>query len=102
MAGVKLLPAVAWQLVQLVAPVWFIVVGVHAAKLVWQLPQALPVIGATVCALTPLVGRPVAAVPLWQVVQLAVPAIPAWLNEVGFHAVVVWQLAHCAYPAVEM
>jgi hypothetical protein len=63
--------------VQLVTPVWFIVVGTQAAKLVWQVPQVVLVIGATVCALAPVIGRPVAAVPLWQVVQLAELEIPA-------------------------
>jgi hypothetical protein len=34
--GVQLLPPalIAWQLVQLVTPAWFIVVGIQAAKLV--------------------------------------------------------------------
>lgn len=63
---------------------------------VWQLPQVVPVIGAVVCALAPLAGTPVAAVPLWQVVQLLAALIPVWLKEVGFQIEVVWQLEHCA------
>lgn len=63
--------------------------------MVWQLPQVLFVIGVTVCALTPLVGRPVALVPLWQAVQLLAEVTPLWLNAVGVQAVVVWQLEHC-------
>jgi len=87
LAGVKPLPAVAWQLVQLVAPVWFIVAGVQAPPTVWQLPQVAAVIGATVCALAP-VGTPLADVPLWQVVQLALLVTPLWLKLVGVHIVV--------------
>jgi hypothetical protein len=54
--------------VQEVNPVWFIGgVIVQLVKDVWQLPQVLLVdIGATVCALAPLIGRPVATIPLWQ------------------------------------
>lgn len=54
------------------------------------------------CALAPVVGRPLAALPLWQVVQLLVLVTFWWLNAVGFHAVVVWQLEQLAYAAVEM
>jgi len=46
--------------------------------MVWQLPQVFLVdIGETLCALAPLIGRPVAAVPLWQVVQLVALVMPA-------------------------
>jgi hypothetical protein len=62
----------------------------------------LLVIGDTVCAFAPLVGRPVAAVPLWQVVQLSALVTPVWAKLVGFHAVVAWQSEHCACPVVEM
>jgi hypothetical protein len=54
---------IAWQAVQPVAPVWFMVAGTHALPTVWQLPQVLLVIGATRCALVPLIGFPVALVP---------------------------------------
>ena len=80
----------------MVSPVWFMVAGIHAVPMVWQLAQVLAVIGATVCALAPVVGRPVAEVPLWQVVQLLAPVTPECANEVGNHAVVAWQLEHCA------
>jgi len=43
----------------------------------------------------PVVGLPVALVPLWQVAQVPA-AMPVWLNVAGFHAVVRWQLSHCA------
>ena len=95
LAGVKPLPDVAWQLVQLVAPVWFIVAGAQLVPMLWQLPHALLVIGATVCALAP-VGKPLAAMPLWQVVQLLALVMPLWLKLVGVHAVVRWQLEHWA------
>ena len=62
----------------------------------------MAVIGATVCALAPVVGRPVADVPLWQVVQLLAAVTPVCLKLVGSQAAVVWQLEHCAYPVVEM
>jgi hypothetical protein len=78
LTGVQLSPVNAWQLVQEVSPVWFIG-GVIAqlVPMVWQLPQVLLVdIGATVCALVPLAGRPVAVVPLWQVVQSVVRVTP--------------------------
>lgn len=41
------MPAVAWQLVQLVAPVWFMVAGSQTVPMEWQLPQLVLVIGAT-------------------------------------------------------
>jgi len=88
--------------VQPVTPVWFIVAGVQAVPMVWQLPQALAVIGATVCALAPLVGRPVAAEPLWQLVQLSLATMPLCWNAVGSQADTAWQLEHCGYPEVEM
>lgn len=62
-AGVKPLPAVAWQLVQLVSPAWFMVAGTQVVPIRWQLPQAVLVMGETVCALGPA-GVPVAVVPL--------------------------------------
>lgn len=75
--------------------------GDHALPTVWQLPQVLLVKGATVWALVPLLGRPVAEVPLWQVVQLSDAVTPLCANEVGSQAVVKWQLLHCA-PEVEI
>lgn len=96
MAGVKPLPDVTWQLVQLVAPVWFMVAGAQAVPMVWQLPQVLLVSGAAVCALAPVTGRPLAEVPLWQVAQLVEAVTPLWVKLVGSQAVVVWQLEHCA------
>jgi hypothetical protein len=76
--GVQLLPVYAWQLAQAVNPAWFIGgVTVQLVPMVWQLPQVLLVdIGATVCALVPLPGRPVAEVPLWQVVQSVAAVTP--------------------------
>jgi hypothetical protein len=80
LAGVQLLPLalMAWQLVHVaVLPAaWFIKVGAHAVPIVWQLAQVFNVIGATVCAFAPAVGRPVALVPLWQVVQLSAAVTP--------------------------
>ncbi len=77
LAGVNPFPDVAWQLVQLVSPVWFMVAGVQLVPIRWQLPQVLSVSGATVCALTPVIGRPVADVPLWHpVVQLVALVTP--------------------------
>jgi hypothetical protein len=99
LAGVKPLPVYAWQLVHDVTPVWFIFGLAEISQLVpmvWQLPQVLLVIGAAVCALAPLVGTPVAEVPLWQVVQFCPLVIPVWANEVGSQPVTVWQLEHCA------
>ena len=50
LVGVYLLPAVAWQVEQLVTPVWFISVpGPHKVPMAWQVPQLVLVIGATVC-----------------------------------------------------
>jgi hypothetical protein len=72
------------------------VAGDQAVPIVWQLPQVVLVNGDTVCALVPLAGRPVAAVPLWQVVQLSADVTPLWAKEVGSHAVVTWQLEHWA------
>lgn len=63
--------------------------------MVWQLAQVLMVMGATVCAFAPVVGRPVALVPLWQVVQLVAEVTPLWEKLVGFQAEVRWQLEHC-------
>jgi hypothetical protein len=63
---------------------------------VWQSAQVVLVIGATVWAFAPDVGTPVALLPLWQVVQLVAAVTPVWLNDVGFQAVVAWQLEHCA------
>jgi hypothetical protein len=66
--------------VQEVNPVWFI--GGVTVQLVkgdvWQLPQVLLVdIGAITCALVPLIGRPVATIPLWQeAVQSLVLVMP--------------------------
>lgn len=69
--------------------------------MVWQEAQVVVVdIGATVCALAPLSGRPVADVPLWQVVQLLALVTPVWAKAAGSQAVVAWQLEHCAYPVV--
>lgn len=93
---------ITWQLVQLVAPAWFMVVGVQATPTVWQLPQVLLVMGAVICALVPVVGRPVALVPLWQVVQLVAAVTPLWTKLVGFQAVVAWQSEHWACPVVEI
>lgn len=93
LAGVQALPAgVAWQLAHSVAPVWFMVNGSQAVPMVWQLAQVLAVIGAVAW----LAGRPVADVPLWQVVQSVAAVMLLCLNEVGVQAVVVWQLEHCA------
>lgn len=50
----------------MLAPVWFIAAGAHAVPMAWQLPQVALVIGAARCALVPLVGRPVALLPLWH------------------------------------
>jgi hypothetical protein len=61
-------------------------------------PQVVLVdIGATVCALVPVTGRPVALVPSWQVVQVvaAVTVTLEW-NVVGQAVVVLWQLEHWA------
>lgn len=88
LGGVQLLPPVTWQLVQDVAPLWFIVTGIHPPPMPWQLAQVLAVIGAVVCALAPLTGRPVAEVPLWQVVQSLPAVMPPCANEVGNQAVV--------------
>ena len=77
-------------------PLWFMVAGVHPAPMVWQLPQVLAVIGATVWALAPLVGTPVAELPLWQVVQFWPLVTPVWANAVGSQAEVAWQLEHWA------
>lgn len=86
LVGVQALPTgVVWQLAHSVAPVWFMVAGFQAVPMVWQLAQVLAVMGAVAC----VVGRPVAAVPLWQVVQLEAAVIAVWLNEVGVHAAVV-------------
>jgi hypothetical protein len=53
------------------------VAGVQTVPMLWQLPQVLSVSGATVCALTPVVGRPVAEMPLWHpVVQLVALVTP--------------------------
>jgi hypothetical protein len=51
------------------------VAGAQVVPIVWQLPQVALVMGATVCALVP-VGVPLAAEPLWQVVQLVAAVIP--------------------------
>jgi len=93
LAGVQLLPVVAWQLAQAVSPAWFIGgATTQLLPIVWQLPQVLLVdIGATLCALVPVMGLPVAAVPLWQVVQSLADVTFWWLNEVGFQALLVWQ-----------
>lgn len=40
------------------------VAGSHDVPTVWQLPHVLLVKGATVCALVPETGRPLAEVPL--------------------------------------
>lgn len=42
------------------------VAGIQLLPIEWQLPQLVLVNGETVCALAPLVGRPVALLPLWQ------------------------------------
>jgi len=98
-AGVKPLPEVAWQLVQLVAPVWFIVAGVQVVPMAWQDPQLLLVSGDTLCGLAPLVGRPVAAVLLWQPVKQSLLLVtPLWVPVAGSQAVVRWQDAHCWLP----
>ena len=81
---------------QLVTAVWLMVAGRHAVPTVWQVPQVVLVIGATVCALAPLAGTPVAEVPLWQVVQLLDAVMPVWAKDVGFQSEVVWQLEHWA------
>jgi hypothetical protein len=59
-------------------------------------PQVLLVNGVAVCALVPVTGRPLAAVPLWQVVQLVDDVMPLCVKLVGNQAVVVWQLEHWA------
>ena len=69
-------------------PVWFIVPGTQPEPMLWQLPQVLAVIGVTVWAFAP-VGRPLAEVPLWQVVQFVAAVTLWWLNDVGTHSVVV-------------
>jgi len=89
LAGVNPLPLTVWQLVQPVAPVWFIVAGVHTVPMAWQLPQVLSVSGATVCALAPLDGRPVAALPLWQPLkQFVLLVTPLCVPVAGFQALV--------------
>ena len=67
--------------------------GSQPPPIVWHEAQVFAVIGAVVCALAPA-GEPLAAVPLWQVVQLSAAVIPACENEVGNQAVVRWQLLH--------
>lgn len=93
------MPVLEWQDEQLVAPVWFITAGVQAVPMAWQLPQVLPVMGAIVCALAPLVGRPalgalVVAV-LWHPVKQSVAAVtPLCVTVAGSHAEVRWQAEH--------
>ena len=80
---------------QLISPAWFIVAGAQVVPMEWQLPQVLSVSGARMCALVPLVGRPVADVPLWQpVVQLVALVTPLCVPVAGFQAVVAWQEEH--------
>lgn len=100
--GVQVLPALLWQLEQLLAPVWFIVTVVQLPPTVWQLPQVLPVIGAKLCAVVPLIGRPALGTaapaiswhPAWVQLLAVVTPLAAWLKVVG-QAVVVWQAEHC-------
>lgn len=76
---------------------------VHALKPVWQLAQVLLVIGANVCALAPVAGRPafgvaasgVAWQPAWVQLVAAVTPLAAWLNVAGNQAVVKWHDEHC-------
>jgi hypothetical protein len=44
----------------------------------------------------PLAGLPVADVPLWQDAHVVVAATLVWVKVDGFHAVVRWQVSHCA------
>lgn len=105
---VHVFPLLEWHPAQLVAPVWFILAPVHVPPMVWQLAQVAFVIGATVCALAPLVGTPARGVVafgvLWQPdwVQLVAAITPAivWLKFTGNQAAVVWQDKHWA--VVEM
>ena len=82
-----------WQLMHVPAamPAWPKVAGTgnQAAVDVWHESHAAEVV------MCPVVGLPVALVPLWQVAQVPA-AIPAWLNVAGFHAVVRWHESHCA------
>lgn len=60
---------------QLVRPAWFMVAGTQVVPIAWHSPQVLLVNGATVCALVPVAGRPVADVPLWQPVKQLVALV---------------------------
>src|SRR5215468_10433949 len=63
--------------------------GSHVAVEVWHESQT------SVVGTWPLAGLPVALVPLWHVAHEP-GATLAWLNVAGFHAVVRWQVSHCA------
>jgi len=68
------------------------VVGENDVKFLWQALQSLLALNG-MCLITAL-ATPLAAVPLWQEAQVAVPTL-AWLKVV-FHvrkAASVWQLA---------
>jgi hypothetical protein len=54
------------------------VAGFHEVPTVWQVPQVFCVIGAVLCADAPVAGRPVAVLPLWQVVQLVPVVVTFW------------------------
>lgn len=81
----------------MVAPVWFIVHGVHDVPMLWQFAHVFAVIGAVVW----LVGRPAcgAARPavLWHPdwVQSVAAVTLLWLKLAGVQAVVAWQDEHC-------
>lgn len=114
LAGVKPLPLVTWQLVQLVRPTWFMVAGVQAVPMAWQLPQVVLFIGATRWALAPVVGRPAPGTALFGVLwqpdcaQLVAEVTPSWRKVAPSQLVVPWQDEHsevvatCTKPPVEI
>jgi hypothetical protein len=96
LAGVKALPAVAWQLVQLVAPVWFMVAGSQTVPIAWQLPQLVLVIGATEWLSGLPCGDEVWPGVEWQPeeVQVLAADTPLWTLVAGKNLVVVWHTEH--------
>ena len=72
-------------------PVWFMVAGAKAVKLLWQVSHC-DVVG--ICVL----GLPKAVEPLWQVEQRPAAGgfAAAWLNvAVAQLTVELWQVSHC-------